>query len=179
LVIGADLYGLFRDCQGIIDLDAKVPDGAFDLGVSEQELDSSEISCPPIDHGRFCEIQEAALKAAGCEVIRSEKRSGTSTVGRAELQTVLDFLRSGDVLMLTRIDRLAQSIGGLQDIVGAVKEGRRSEGDRATDRYQHRGRQVLPRYARRASPSVAHVLDGLGRLPAPGLSVISNAKVER
>src|SRR6267142_2506575 len=67
------------------------------------------------------EIQEAALKAAGCEVIRSEKRSGTTTTGRAELQTVLDFLRPGDVLMVTRIDRLARSIGDLQDIVRAVK----------------------------------------------------------
>ena len=67
------------------------------------------------------EIQEAALKAAGCEVIRSEKRSGTSTTGRAELQTVLEFLRAGDVLMVTRIDRLARSIGDLQDIVRAVK----------------------------------------------------------
>src|SRR6476661_9275092 len=67
------------------------------------------------------DIQEAALKAAGCEVIRSEKRSGTTTTGRAELQTVLDFLRPGDVLMVTRIDRLARSIGDLQDIVRAVK----------------------------------------------------------
>ena len=38
-----------------------------------------------------------------------------------ELRTVLDFLRSGDVLMVTRIDRLARSIGDLQDIVRAVK----------------------------------------------------------
>src|SRR4051795_8051598 len=67
------------------------------------------------------DIQEAALKAAGCEIIRSEKRSGTTTTGRAELQTVLDFLRPGDVLMVTRIDRLARSIGDLQDIVRAVK----------------------------------------------------------
>ena len=67
------------------------------------------------------EIQQAALKAAGCDVIRSEKRSGTSTTGRAELQTVLDFLRPGDVLMVTRIDRLARSIGDLQDIVRTVK----------------------------------------------------------
>jgi len=67
------------------------------------------------------EIQEAALKAAGCEVIRAEKRSGTSTSGRAELQIILDFLRPGDTLMVTRIDRLARSIGDLQDIVRAVK----------------------------------------------------------
>ena len=66
-------------------------------------------------------IQEAALKAAGCEVIRAEKRSGTTTEGRDELRTVLEFLRTGDVLMVTRIDRLARSIGDLQDIVRQVK----------------------------------------------------------
>lgn len=67
------------------------------------------------------EIQIAALKAAGCDVIRYEKRSGTSTKGRTELETVLDFLRKGDALVVTRIDRLARSIGDLQDIVRAVK----------------------------------------------------------
>lgn len=67
------------------------------------------------------ELQESALRAAGCDLIRSEKRSGTTTVGRAELRTVLDFLRQGDVLMVTRIDRLARSIGDLQDIVRTVR----------------------------------------------------------
>ena len=66
-------------------------------------------------------IQETALRAAGCEVIRAEKRSGTTTAGREELRTVLDFLQAGDVLMVTRIDRLARSIGDLQDIVRAVR----------------------------------------------------------
>src|SRR6478609_1433130 len=71
--------------------------------------------------GQNLELQENALRAAGCEIIRSEKRSGTTTAGRDELRTVLDFLRKGDVLMVTRIDRLARSIGDLQDIVRAVK----------------------------------------------------------
>src|SRR5215470_4439657 len=66
-------------------------------------------------------IQEAALKAAGCDTIRAEKRSGTTTEGREELRTVLDFLRKGDVLMVTRIERLARSIGDLQDIVRALR----------------------------------------------------------
>ncbi len=66
-------------------------------------------------------IQQAALKAAGCDVIRAEKRSGATTQGREELKTVLDFLRAGDVLMVTRIDRLARSIGDLQDIVRKVR----------------------------------------------------------
>src|SRR5450631_1735089 len=69
------------------------------------------------------DIQIAALKREGCTTIRSEKRSGTSTANRAELRTVLDFLRKGDVLMVTRIDRLARSIGDLQDIVRTNRAG--------------------------------------------------------
>lgn len=63
------------------------------------------------------ELQEQALRAAGCEVVRAEKVSGTSLSNRAELQTLLDFLRHGDTLVVTRIDRLARSIKDLQDIV--------------------------------------------------------------
>ena len=66
-------------------------------------------------------IQIAALKAAGCDPIRSEKRSGTTVAGRAELRTVLDVLREGDTLTITRIDRLARSIGDLQDIVRELR----------------------------------------------------------
>jgi DNA invertase Pin-like site-specific DNA recombinase len=64
-------------------------------------------------------IQIAALKAAGCDVIRSEKVSGTSTAGRAELRNLLDFIRKGDTLVVTRIDRLARSIA---DLAGIVRE---------------------------------------------------------
>jgi DNA invertase Pin-like site-specific DNA recombinase len=66
-------------------------------------------------------IQEAALKAAGCTVIRAEKRSGTSTAGREQLKTVLDFIGLGDTLVVTRIDRLARSIGDLRDIVRTIR----------------------------------------------------------
>jgi DNA invertase Pin-like site-specific DNA recombinase len=66
-------------------------------------------------------IQEAALRAGGCDVIRAEKRSGTTTQGRDELRIILDFLHAGDVLMVTRIDRLARSIADLQDIVRQVR----------------------------------------------------------
>jgi DNA invertase Pin-like site-specific DNA recombinase len=67
-------------------------------------------------------LQEGTLRAAGCEVIRAEKVTGTSRVGRTELQVLLDFLRHGDTLMVTRIDRLARSIKDLQDIVFMLKE---------------------------------------------------------
>jgi DNA invertase Pin-like site-specific DNA recombinase len=67
-------------------------------------------------------LQEQALRAAGCEVIRAEKVTGTSRTGRTELQVLLDFLRRGDTLVVTRIDRLARSIKDLQDIVYTLKE---------------------------------------------------------
>jgi DNA invertase Pin-like site-specific DNA recombinase len=63
------------------------------------------------------DIQIAALKAAGCGVIRSEKVSGSSTSGRTELRTLLDFIRRGDTLIVTRVDRLARSIADLATIV--------------------------------------------------------------
>jgi DNA invertase Pin-like site-specific DNA recombinase len=66
-------------------------------------------------------VQIEALKAAGCDVIRKEKASGTSTKGRTELATILDFIREGDTLVVTRIDRLARSIADLQDIVRTLR----------------------------------------------------------
>src|SRR3978361_84077 len=54
------------------------------------------------------ELQLAKLKAEGCEVIRSEKVSGGSRNGRTELATVLEFLRPGDELVVTRLDRLGR-----------------------------------------------------------------------
>jgi DNA invertase Pin-like site-specific DNA recombinase len=67
-------------------------------------------------------LQIAALQAAGCGVIREEKASGTTTNGRTELATVLAFLQRGDTLVVTRIDRLARSIGDLQTIVRTIKD---------------------------------------------------------
>jgi DNA invertase Pin-like site-specific DNA recombinase len=67
------------------------------------------------------ELQERALKAAGCEIVRAEKVTGTKRAGRTELATLLQFLRSGDTLVVTRVDRLARSVKDLQDIVHELK----------------------------------------------------------
>src|SRR3712207_4980876 len=65
--------------------------------------------------------QVEKLTQAGCTIIREEKMSGTTREGRKELDTLLAFLRPGDVLMVTKIDRLARSVGDLQDIVKAIR----------------------------------------------------------
>lgn len=76
-------------------------------------------------------IQIDALKAAGCELVRAETVSGTSTTGRDELRTLLDFIREGDTLVVTRIDRLARSVADLQDIVRTLRA--KGAGLRATE----------------------------------------------
>jgi len=67
-------------------------------------------------------LQRAALKAAGATIIRAEKASGTSRRGRSELETLLEFLRPGDTLIVTRIDRLARSLRDLKNIVHGLRE---------------------------------------------------------
>lgn len=64
-------------------------------------------------------IQEAALRAAGCQVIRKEKASGRSREGRDELATILDFIRPGDALVVTKLDRLGRST---RDVLNLVHE---------------------------------------------------------
>ncbi len=89
-------------------------------------------------------LQTQILRAAGCEIIRAEKVSGNSRTGRSELQLLLEFLRPGDTLMVTRVDRLARSIKDLQDIVYALNQ--QGVTLRATGHAFCR-RQSLPRYA--------------------------------
>lgn len=57
------------------------------------------------------------LAAEGCNIIRSEKVSGGSREGRAELATVIEFLRSGDELMVARLDRLGRDTRDVLNII--------------------------------------------------------------
>ncbi|MXW87442.1 MAG: recombinase family protein [Boseongicola sp. SB0673_bin_14] len=66
--------------------------------------------------------QVAALEAAGCTMIRTETGSGTSLENRPELGIILDFIHPGEMLVVTRIDRLARSMKDLQVIVAKLRE---------------------------------------------------------
>lgn len=55
------------------------------------------------------------------DMIREEKVSGTSLKNRSELRSILDFIREGDALVVTRIDRLARSVADLSAVVEVLK----------------------------------------------------------
>jgi DNA invertase Pin-like site-specific DNA recombinase len=90
--------------------------------------------------------QVDALKAAGCERIYSEKASGKSTNGRPELAKLLKRLEPGDVVMVTKLDRVARSARDLLNIVHDLKDrdcGFVSLGDSWCDTTNEMGRFML------------------------------------
>lgn len=66
------------------------------------------------------DIQIQQLKDAGCERIFCEKLSGKDT-SRPELHKCLDWVRDGDILIVTRLDRLARSIIDLRKIISMLE----------------------------------------------------------
>lgn len=60
------------------------------------------------------------LAAEGCEKVFREKASGADG-DRAELASALEFVRSGDCLIVTKLDRLARSMVDFWNIVKAVE----------------------------------------------------------
>lgn len=62
------------------------------------------------------DVQTDALTRADCEKVFAEKITGTTTAGRKELAAMLDYVRSGDVLIVTKLDRLARSLPDLLKI---------------------------------------------------------------
>jgi len=67
------------------------------------------------------DLQIDALKEAGCEKIFEEKASGAQR-DRPQLNAALNFMRSGDTLVVWKLDRLARSIKQLVDTIDDLKE---------------------------------------------------------
>jgi DNA invertase Pin-like site-specific DNA recombinase len=71
--------------------------------------------------GQDLAVQLERLEGAGCEKVFREKRSGVDA-GRPELKRCLEYLREGDTLLVTKIDRLARSTSDLYRIVSLLAE---------------------------------------------------------
>lgn len=91
-------------------------------------------------------VQREALKAAGCEIIREEKASGKSRKGRDQLDTLMQFIREGDTLVVTKLDRLARNTLDMLSIIqelGARGVGFRSLAEPWADTTSPAGKLML------------------------------------
>ena len=89
--------------------------------------------------------QEAELAAAGCATIFREKESGART-DRPELAKAIAKLKSGDVLVVSRLDRLARSTRDLLNVLAQItdrKAGFKSLHDSWADTTTPHGRLML------------------------------------
>src|SRR5215475_10573758 len=96
--------------------------------------------------GQTLASQDAQLHEAGCAKVYAEKVSGAKTNGRAELAKVLKRLQAGDVLMVTRLDRLARSTRDLLNVLHSLGERRigfKSLADAWCDTTTPHGRLLL------------------------------------
>jgi DNA invertase Pin-like site-specific DNA recombinase len=116
------------------------------------------------------DLQRAVLGAAGCDRIYEEKLSAASR-NRPELARLLDHLRRGDVVVVSRLDRLARSTRDLLDIAELIKEaeaGLRSLCEPWADTTSPAGRMVLTVFAGIAEfeRALLHQRTGAGRTAA-------------
>lgn len=96
-------------------------------------------------NGQTLAAQDAQLAAAGCAKIYAEKVSGARS-DRAELAKLLRRLKDGDVVIVTRLDRLARSTRDLLNILDTVSKagaGFKSLGDSWADTTTPHGRLML------------------------------------
>ena len=94
-------------------------------------------------------LQRAALKEVGCKRTYEEKVSGTKR-DRPQLARMLDQMREGDVVVVTRLDRLARSTRDLLDVAEQIKDGGaglRSLAEPWADTTSPAGRMVLTVFA--------------------------------
>src|SRR5438045_3646275 len=95
--------------------------------------------------GQTLDAQHSGLKAAGADNIFAEKVSGAKT-DRRQLQRAIEALDAGDVLLVTRLDRLARSTRDLLNVLATISEkgaGFRSLADVWADTTTPHGRLML------------------------------------
>jgi DNA invertase Pin-like site-specific DNA recombinase len=85
----------------------------------EIELKVGYARVSTLDQEAGMDAQLRDLAAAGCEKVFTEKVSAIGT--RAQLEASIDFIREGDTLVVTKLDRLARSTQHLLEILDRVK----------------------------------------------------------
>ena len=106
--------------------------------------------------GQTLDAQHTTLRAAGAEKVFAEKVSGAKT-NRAQLAKAIGALGAGDVLLVTRLDRLARSTRDLLNVLATISDkgaGFKSLADAWADTTTAHGRLALVEIGR--SYNVSH-----------------------
>ncbi|WP_439710811.1 recombinase family protein [Brucella anthropi] len=164
-------------------------DGQPDSGAGRVFIGYARVST----RGQDLDQQRATLGAAGCIRIFEEKASGTKS-DRPELVRMLEHLRHGDVVTVTRLDRLARSTADLLAIaerIGATGAGLRSLAEPWADTTSPAGRMILTVFAgiadferaliveRTSSGRIAAKARGVRFGPRPALSAEKIAHAQK
>lgn len=75
-----------------------------------------------LDQRAGVEAQERDLRAAGCEKVFTEQVSSVDVRNREELAAALEYVREGDTLVVTKLDRLARSVQHLLETLGTLTQ---------------------------------------------------------
>lgn len=73
-----------------------------------------------LDQKAGLEVQLDDLRTAGCEKIFEEQVSSVDVAARKKLSEAIEFVREGDTLIVTRLDRLARSVPHLMEILATL-----------------------------------------------------------
>src|SRR6516165_10575498 len=125
--------------------------------------------------GQTLDAQQSALQAAGAEKVYAEKVSGAVT-DRKALAKAIASLNAGDVLLVTRLDRLARSTRDLLNVLATISEkgaGFRSLADPMIDTTSPHGKLIIAVLGALAeferSMILARTLDGRKRAMERGV----------
>jgi DNA invertase Pin-like site-specific DNA recombinase len=157
-----------------------VPDGTTDFGSKERPIikrgQKMIVGYARVStDGQTLDAQQAALRSAGAERVFAEKVSGAKT-DRRQLARAIEALGAGDVLLVTRLDRLARSTRDLLNVLDAVAKrgaGFRSIADPIVDTTSPHGKLILAVLAALAeferSMILARTSEGRTRAKARGV----------
>jgi DNA invertase Pin-like site-specific DNA recombinase len=125
--------------------------------------------------GQTLDSQQSTLRSAGAEKVFAEKISGTVT-DRKALAKAIAALNAGDVLLVTRLDRLARSTRDLLNVLASISEkgaGFRSLADAMIDTTSAHGKLIIAVLGALAeferSMILARTLDGRKRAMERGV----------
>jgi DNA invertase Pin-like site-specific DNA recombinase len=114
------MYTLRYAYRGLSNL---IPEWYYHIAVGDLIMTAAVVGYARVSSiGQSLDVQLDKLRDYGCTKVFSEKRSGRQADSRPALQECLSFLREGDELVITKLDRMARSVLDLAKIADRLRK---------------------------------------------------------